>query len=140
MERLNQGIGRYLRSYCSQEQQKLTSSHGLNMHRTPSLIPQLDLLHSCVCWVSNLQCPPGQGKPSTVPGLDDWIRCSDHVWDSAHVKLQRAICAQRIQADSRRCLHPDYQPGQRVWLSTHDLKLRLTSRKLSPRYVGPFKI
>ncbi len=66
VERLNQEIGRYLRSYCGREQ-------------------------------------------------------------------QRAVRNQEIQANRRRRPNPPYQPGQRVWLSTWDLKLRLPSRKLSPR-------
>ncbi|KAK3555967.1 hypothetical protein QTP86_029930, partial [Hemibagrus guttatus] len=75
-----------------------------------------------------------------LQSMTDWICRSERVWDSAHVRLQRAVRSQEIQANRRRRPHPPYQPGQRVWLSTRDLKLWLPSWKLSPRYVGPFKI
>lgn len=37
-----------------------TSSYALNMHRTASLIPQEDSLHSSACWATNLQYSLGQ--------------------------------------------------------------------------------
>ncbi|KAK3556473.1 hypothetical protein QTP70_008335 [Hemibagrus guttatus] len=141
VERLNQEIGRYLRSYCGREQ-----------HRWSEFLPwaeyaQNSLRHSST-GLTPFQCVlgyqppmfPWSGEPSLVPAVDDWIRRSERVWDSAHVHLQRAVRSQVIQANRRRRPHPPYQPGQRVWLSTWDLKLWLPSRKLSPRYVGPFKI
>ncbi len=45
-----------------------------------------------------------------------------------------------MAADVRRSASPEYQPGQKVWLSTRDIKLCLPCRKLSPRLVGPFTI
>ncbi len=35
---------------------------------------------------------------------------------------------------------PEYLPGQWVWLSTRNLRLNLPCKKLSPRFVGPYKI
>ncbi len=83
---------------------------------------------------------PWSGEPSDLPAVNSWLQRSERTWNEAHVHLQRAVRRTKEQADRRRHPDPNYQPGQWVWLSTHDQRLRLPCRKLSPRYVGPFKI
>ncbi|KAK3560222.1 hypothetical protein QTP86_000841 [Hemibagrus guttatus] len=140
-ERLNQEIGRFLRSYCSREQ-----------HRWSEFLPwaeyaQNSLTHSSM-GLTPFQCVlgyqpplfPWSGEPSDVPVVEEWYQRSQEVWERAHVRLQRAVRRQRIQADRRRCPHPSYQVGQKVWLSTWNLRLTLPCHKLSPRFIGLFEI
>lgn len=44
------------------------------------------------------------------------------------------------QADKRRTPGPTFKTGVRVYLSTKFIRLGLPSRKLGPKYIGPFPI
>ncbi len=72
--------------------------------------------------------------------VHEWLQQSEEVWDRAHTHLLHAVRCLEQQANRHRRPNPEYTPGQWVWLSTKDLRLRLPCKKLSPRYVGPFKI
>ncbi|KAK3542894.1 hypothetical protein QTP70_006317 [Hemibagrus guttatus] len=99
-------------------------------HRWSEFLPwaeyaQNSLIHSST-GLTPFQCVlgyqpplfPWSGEPSDVPAVEEWYRLSQEVWERAHVRLQRAVRRQRIQADRRRRPHP----------------------KLSPKFVGPFEI
>ncbi len=73
---------------------------------------------------------PWSGEPSDVLSVDYWFRESETVWDAAHHQHQRAVRRQKMTADLRRSEAPSYQPGQEVWLSTRDIRMRLPCKKL----------
>ncbi len=126
VERLHQEIGCYIRTYCSREQDKW--SNFLPWAKYAQNWPN----PFSVC--SSLPAPmfPWFGEPSMVPEVGDWIKHSERMWNSAHVRLQRAIRAQRIQADHRRRPHPDYQQaresGYPPEISDYDCRARSSPR------------
>ncbi len=141
VERLNQEVSRFLRSYCQLHQKDWSRYLMWAEYAQNSIQKQSTGLTPFQC-VLGFQPPlfPWSGEPTNVPAVNDWLNRSEETWNLAHTHLQRAVNRGKRQADRHRRSNPEYLPGQWVWLSTRNLRLNLPCKKLSPRFVGPYKI
>ncbi|KAI2644089.1 Transposon Tf2-11 polyprotein [Labeo rohita] len=126
-ERKVQELGRYLWSYCQEDQHSWSRFLPWAEYTQNSLRQDTAGMTPFQC-VLSYQPPlfPWTGEPSNVPAVDHWFRTSQRVWDSAHHHLQRAVRRHKRFADARRVDAPQYHPGDLVWLSTRDLRVPAT--------------
>ena len=62
------------------------------------------------------------------------------IHEEASAVLSKAHNDMTCYADQHRGSAPEYKVGDKVWLSTKDIKINRPSRKLTERQLGPFEI
>ena len=140
-ERLNQELETTLR--CLVFQNQTTWSNHLTWvefaHNTlPTAATGLSPFH-CANGYQPLLFSTNEGEV-TVPSAHALIRRCRRVWAGARQSLLRSSTRMKAVADVHRRATPLYGPGQKVWLFTKDLPLQVASKKLAPRFVGPFSV
>ncbi len=75
-------------------------------------------------------------EPEVVVSSDQvLVRRCRCIWTWSRQVLRRPINKRTV--DRKRVPAPVYQPGEREWVSTRDVPLRMESRKLAPWFCGP---
>jgi len=140
-ERLNQKLETGLRCLVSQNPASW-SSHLVWVEYAHNSLPTSATGLSPFQWVYGYQPPlfPASETVATVPSAHAMVCHCHRIWATARQVLVRQGDRVKGAANRKRRPAPEYQPGQKVWLSAKHLQLKVPSSKLAPRFVGPFPI
>ncbi|CAJ0966965.1 unnamed protein product, partial [Ranitomeya imitator] len=70
----------------------------------------------------------------------DWAVEARDIWDRTQDAIRASKERMRSSADAHRRPAPTFAPGDLVWLSARNIRLRVESTKFAPCYLGPFKV
>ena len=75
-----------------------------------------------------------------APAAEKFTTIMQNTLAQTKANLEKAQERMKVQADKHRSIAPKYQIGDKVWLSTDNLKVTHASKKLTERWLGPYDI
>jgi hypothetical protein len=79
-------------------------------------------------------------KSGKHPAAEDFVAKMKKIHEEAQSALKKAQDDMKVYADRKRSDAPEYQVGDKVWLSTKNLNMKRPTRKLAEKQVGPYEI
>ena len=140
-ERTNQTLEQYLRCFCSASQDDWYS-----------LLPSAEFAYNNSIHSTTNQTPfwsnfgfhpsflPNSFPETSVPAVQDLIASIQQNFRRLQETMHQAQEDYKKFFDRRKKESPIFEIGEKVLLSAANLRLHIPSRKLGPRYIGPFKI
>ena len=140
-ERANQTLEDTLRCYCAR-----------NPSSWSRCLPWVEYAHNTLVSTSSGYSPfetslgynpplfPAQTPDEPASSPEDHVARCRRVWEKTRANLLKARERATRSANRRRTPAPTYAPGQKVYLRAKNLPVPGVSRKLAPRFIGPFPI
>ena len=75
-----------------------------------------------------------------APAADKFTTIIQNTLAQTKANLEKAQEWMKAQADKHKSIAPKYRIGNKVWLSTGNLKVTHASKKLMERWLGPYNI
>ncbi|CAJ0960766.1 unnamed protein product [Ranitomeya imitator] len=141
VERANQTLVTYLRHFVSARQDDWASllswaEFALNNAVADSTGQTPFLLN----YGQHPRVPVPMPVSSADSRVADWAVEARDIWDRTQDAIRASKERMRSSADAHRRPAPTFAPGDLVWLSARNIRLRVESTKFAPRYLGPFKV
>ncbi|KAI2646957.1 Transposon Tf2-9 polyprotein [Labeo rohita] len=140
-ERANQQLERFLRCFAGEHQRSwarylVWAELSNNIHTSSAT----NLSPFEVCYGYQPPVFEHQEPEVEVPSAQQLVRQCRRLWNHARIAIQKANTRYTTQHRRR---HPPgrlFHVGDRVYLSTRNINLKTDSKKLTARFIGPFKI
>ena len=140
IERINRDLQQYLRIFMLEKQNEWVSWLTLAQF-SYNAKKQVSTEKSPFEVTQSYQPKMGfEQRATKAPAAEELMKQMEETLEQTKENIEKAKTRMKRKADRYRSQALDYEIGDKVWLSTENIKLTCASKKLTERWLGPYDI